>query len=233
MYSVWAYWLGVFLMTIRVRLLGTTAAMVPKQPLERLMFIVWVPVVAAWIVSPWASIHRGSSPTWRLPEPALVEPAWYALRWVAAALTAACLAGTIYCWRWMGRNWRVAVDADQSNELIVTGPFSRIRHPIYTLSMVMMMATLVAVPIWPLLVAAVLHIGLLHLKAHNEEKTMLRRCTATHMPDTESEPVGFFRGPSPLFSPVFMPRVAPLGTRFRSFHLALGIFARSGDHRSD
>ena len=68
----------------------------------------------------------------------------------------------------------MAVNADHSNELIVTGPFSRVRHPIYTLSMVMMMATLVAVPIWPLLVAAVLHIALMHLKAHNEEKMMLR-----------------------------------------------------------
>jgi len=175
MYSVWVYWLGVFFMTIRVRFLGAaSAAMVPKHSLERLMWIVWVPVIAAWIASPWASIHRSSSPTWRLPEPALVEPAWYALRWVAAGLTIACLAGTIYCWRWMGRNWRVGVDTDQSNELIVTGPFSRVRHPIYTLSMVMMTATLVAVPIWPLLMAAVLHIALMHLKAHNEEKMMLR-----------------------------------------------------------
>lgn len=175
MYSVWVYWLGVFFMTVRVRLLGAASgAMVPKQPLERLMWIVWVPVIAAWIASPWASIHRSSSPSWRLPEPALVEPAWLALRWVAAGLTVACLAGTIFCWRWMGRNWRVAVDADHSNDLIVTGPFSRVRHPIYTLSMAMMMATLVAVPNRPLLAAAVLHFALMHLKAHNEEKMMLR-----------------------------------------------------------
>jgi steroid 5-alpha reductase family enzyme len=175
MYSVWVYWLGVLVMTFRVRLLGAaSAALVPKQPLERLMWIVWVPVIAAWIVSPWASIHRGSSPSWGLPEPALVEPAWYALRWVAAGLTVACLAGTIHCWRWMGRNWRVAVDTDQSNELIDTGPFSRVRHPIYTLSMAMMIATLAAVPVWPLLMATLLHIVLMHLKALNEEKMMLR-----------------------------------------------------------
>jgi hypothetical protein len=132
MYSVWAYWLGVLLMTVRVRLQGASSAgMVPKQPLERLMWIVWVPVIAAWIVFPWLSIHR-SSPPWLLPDPALVEPAWYALRWVAAGLTVACLIGTIFCWRWMGRSWRVGVDADQQIELITTGPFSGVRHPIYT-----------------------------------------------------------------------------------------------------
>lgn len=175
MYSVWAYWLGVLVMTVRVRLQGAdSAVMVPKQPLERLMWIVWVPVIAAWIASPWASIHRSSSPSWRLPEAAMVEPAWHALRWLAAGLTVACLAGTIFCWMWMGRHWRVAVDADQTNELIVTGPFSHVRHPIYTLSMVMMVATLVAVPVWPLLAAALLHVALMHLKALNEEKMMLR-----------------------------------------------------------
>ena len=174
MYSVWVYWLGVLVMTVRVRLQGAASAvMVPKQPLERLMWIVWVPVIAAWIVSPWASIHRSTSPSWRLPDAAMVDTSLYALRWVAAGLTVACLAATIFCWRWMGRNWRVAVDADQANELIVTGPFSRVRHPIYTLSMVMMIATLAAVPIWPLLAASLLHIALMHFKALNEERAML------------------------------------------------------------
>jgi len=174
MYSVWAYWLGVLLMTVRVRLQGVSSAgIVPKQPLERLMWVVWVPVIAAWIVFPWLSIHR-SSPPWQLPDPVLVEPAWHALRWVAAGLTVAFLIGTTFCWRWMGRSWRVGVDADQSMELITTGPFSRVRHPIYTLSMTMMMMTVLAVPIWPLLVAALLHIALMHVKARNEEDWMQR-----------------------------------------------------------
>ena len=174
MYSVWVYWLGVLLMSFRVRLQGAASAgLVPRQPLERLMWIVWIPVIAAWIVFPWLSIHR-SSPPWRLPEPAQTEPAWLALRWVASGITVACLAGTMFCWRWMGRHWRVGVDADQPMELITTGPFSRARHPIYALSMVMMIATLVAVPIWPLLLTAVLHILLMQVKARNEERWMLQ-----------------------------------------------------------
>ena len=48
------------------------------------------------------------------------------------------------------------------------------RHPIYTLSMIMILTTLLAVPIWPLLVATVLHIALMHIKAGNEEDWMLR-----------------------------------------------------------
>ena len=174
MTAVWAYWIGVLVMAARARLKGAShSGLVPALAVEKIMWVLWLPVITGWILFPWLSITSDNA-VWRLPQAARVEPFWLTLRWLSAAMAWVCFGATIFCWRWMGQNWRVVVTTEERTELISDGPFSRVRHPIYTLSMVMMMATLVAVPIWPLLVAAVLHIALMHLKAHNEEKMMLR-----------------------------------------------------------
>lgn len=174
MLAVWCYWLGVLLMAVRARLTGAASAgLVPEQAVERLMWLVWVPVIAAWIVFPWLAATQDRS-AWQIAGAALEQPFLLALRWLGAGVTAACLAATVYCWRWMGRNWRVGVTPDEKTELITGGPFRLARHPIYSLSMLMMTCTVVAVPIWPMLVAAVLHVVLMNLKARNEERWMVQ-----------------------------------------------------------
>ena len=92
------------------------------------------------------------------------------LRWAAAGIGALCLHGSIRAWRRMGRNWRMAVAPGQKTELVTGGPFARVRHPIYALSMLLMLCTLAVVPTLPLLLIAAVHITLMLLKAHNEER---------------------------------------------------------------
>lgn len=170
--AVWAYWLGVLIMAVRARIKGAdSAGLVPKQTIERIMWVVWVPVITGWILIPWLSITQDDA-AWQLSPAALEAPLWLGLRWLAALTTLACFGATIVCWRWMGRNWRVGVTTNEQTELITGGPFSRVRHPIYAISILMIMCTLVAVPVWPLLVAAVLHIILMNIKARNEERWM-------------------------------------------------------------
>jgi len=172
MSAVWIYWLGVLFMAVRVRSRGAASAgLIPKQTRERLIWIIWVPVITGWILFPWLSITQRAT-IWQMPEAALQELLWLSLRWIAATVTVLCLGATIYCWRWMGRNWRVGVATDDRTELITAGPFSQVRHPIYSLSILMMICTLLAVPIWPLLLATVLHLLLMNLKARNEEDWM-------------------------------------------------------------
>ena len=172
MAAVWAYWLGVLFMAIRARLKGAASAgLVPKQAIEKIMWIVWVPVITGWILFPWLSVSRDGA-AWQIPKFFLEDPLLLNLRWLAALMTVICLGATIYCWRWMGRNWRVGVTPDEQTELITGGPFRHVRHPIYSVSMLMMVCTLFAVPIWPLLVASMLHIILMNLKARNEETWM-------------------------------------------------------------
>lgn len=174
MFAVWAYWLGVSVMAVRARLQGTrNAGLVPGQALEKAMWIAWVPVIAGWILFPWFALAKDEFP-WQLPQVVLEGGFWLGLRWFAAAAAWMCFAATVYCWRWMGTNWRVAVTADSPTDLITGGPFSRFRHPIYALSITMIWCTSVAAPSWPMLAAALVHTILMNLKARNEERWMLQ-----------------------------------------------------------
>lgn len=172
--AVWVYWLGVLIMGIRARLQGVrSAGLIPSQTIERIMWLVWVPVIAGWIIFPWLTVSRGESP-WLMPQWALDGEVWLSLRWLAAAITWICFGTTVYCWRWMGKNWRVGVTADDPTELITGGPFSRVRHPIYSISILMIWCTLMAAPTWPLMIAALVHTLLMNLKARNEERWMVQ-----------------------------------------------------------
>ena len=99
MAAVWAYWLGVLFMGVRARLQGArSAGLIPSQALERVMWLVWVPVIASWIIFPWLTVSRGDAP-WLMPQWALEEGVWLGLRWLSAALAWFCFGATVYCWR--------------------------------------------------------------------------------------------------------------------------------------
>ena len=70
----------------------------------------------------------------------------------------------------MGRNWRMAIAPDQQTELVTTGLYRLVRHPIYALSILLMTCTVVVVPTLPVAAMAVVHIGLMLTKARNEER---------------------------------------------------------------
>ena len=173
--TVWAYWLGVGVMVVRVHRKTRSlrlGGLVPKQPLERLLWMVWVPLVAAWLVLPYLALARRG--VWiRTPEWALDDPTYSGLRWVAAGVAIVCLLLTAWCWARMDANWSMAVSDEHKGELIVDGLFARVRHPIYTLSILLMLCTaaIVATPL--MLVIALVHVVLMHLKARNEERPLL------------------------------------------------------------
>jgi protein-S-isoprenylcysteine O-methyltransferase Ste14 len=171
--TIWAYWIGVGVMIVRVRRhTRRMAGVVPQQPLERLMWLIWVPLVAAWIVLPYLALHR-TEPPLGLPGFARSGGLYGALRMVAALVGVACLAATIKCWAQMGKDWRMAVSVGEKQNLITEGWFSRIRHPIYAFSMLLMICTVIVVPTWPMLVAGLVHIALMITKARNEERHLL------------------------------------------------------------
>ena len=166
--AVSAYWLRVGALVVRARhRQHRDVGLVPERPAERLMWLVVVPVVAAWCVLPWlAQTHeQGMLAVPAFAREGIVYPA---LRWLAALGVVACLALTIRCWRTMGRHWRMDI-SDDNTELVTSGPFSRIRHPIYAFSIAMITGTAVALPSVPMLVTAALHAVLMNMKARNEE----------------------------------------------------------------
>ena len=101
------------------------------------------------------------------------------LRYGAALVGVACLLLTVKSWARMGRHWRMAV-TDEEQALITDGMFSRIRHPIYSLSIVLMACTMVAVPTGLMVAVGAVHIAMMVTKAHNEERHLLTKHGATY-----------------------------------------------------
>ncbi|MEP7181332.1 MAG: isoprenylcysteine carboxylmethyltransferase family protein [Betaproteobacteria bacterium] len=170
--TISAYWFGVGTLVVRLRRrTHRLVGLVPEQLSERLMWLVWVPLVAAWVALPWLA-HRQRDPLFAIPDFALLPP-YPVLRWIAAAIAVACLVLTVNCWVRMGRNWRMDTSAERPSEIITDGLFARIRHPIYAFSMLLVLCSAIIVPTLPMAVVAVVNIVLVNLKARNEERQLL------------------------------------------------------------
>ncbi|HVE51122.1 MAG TPA: isoprenylcysteine carboxylmethyltransferase family protein [Casimicrobiaceae bacterium] len=167
-----AYWGRVGLMSFRIRRrTRTLAGVVPVQPLERALWLFFVPVVIAWIAIPWLAASREAG-VWSIPPPLRSGP-WLVVRFAAALAALALFALTVRCWNRMGRHWKMAVTPGERQVLITDGPFARVRHPIYGYQILLMLASLVAVPTTPMLIVAMVHLALMIIKAHNEERHLL------------------------------------------------------------
>lgn len=173
------YWGCVLAMAVKVRrrARGIRRVLLPAARVEQLMWLVWLPLVGLWI-------SVGFLAAWR-PQAAVVAPllpasvyataTYLAIRFAATAVACACLGLSIVCWRRMGRQWRMGIDPSQETRLIDSGPFARVRHPIYALSIVLMLCTALIVPGLAVWIMAAVHIGLMHLKARNEERFLSGR----------------------------------------------------------
>jgi protein-S-isoprenylcysteine O-methyltransferase Ste14 len=173
--TVWAYWIRVGAMIARARRhAGHLAGLVPQQRLERLLWAVWVPLVAAWMVLPLLGLTSRMGGLLAVPPPMREQPVLASLRWVAAFGAIACLLLTMRCWARMGKAWRMDVRSDQTAELIMDGLFARVRHPIYALSIALMLCSVVVVATVPMVAVAATHVFLMNIKARNEERYLLR-----------------------------------------------------------
>ena len=170
--TVSAYWLRVGAMVVRARRRQRRdVGVVPERASERVMWLAFVPIVTAWCALPWLALTHASGP---LAVPPLARDGSYAvLRWLFAVAAVACLVLTLDCWRRMGRNWRMDI-SDSNTSLVTEGLFARIRHPIYAFSIVMMIATLLVLPTWPMLIVACVHFVLMNVKARTEEAHLTR-----------------------------------------------------------
>jgi protein-S-isoprenylcysteine O-methyltransferase Ste14 len=148
---------------------GRSAGFWPKNRVERLIWPVWVPVIALWIVLPWLALCRGHD--WLgLADSGGGVDGLNVPRLIAALLGFGCFAATAICWVRLGKNWSMAIVPKQKAELVRSGPYAVVRHPIYALSIALMLCSVVVVPTLPMLALALLHLPFMRIKARSEEQ---------------------------------------------------------------
>lgn len=171
--SIWIYWFSVLVMGFRRRMSSTKATgLAPSNPRERIMWMLWVPAIVAWNALP----AFAGKDEWllQLPPWASENDIALVIRWIAAGVAVVCYLLSVVCWIVMGRNWSVAV-VENDQQLVTAGPFRFVRHPIYAISVLLIICTVIALPTIPMAVVALLHITLLNIKARGEERHLLEK----------------------------------------------------------
>jgi protein-S-isoprenylcysteine O-methyltransferase Ste14 len=91
---------------------------------------------------------------------------------IALAILAAGLAYSVWARRHLGRNWSAAVVVKRDHTLVRTGPYRRVRHPIYTGMLLAFLGTALALGEWRGLVGLALAFLAFTLKSRMEEARM-------------------------------------------------------------
>ncbi len=170
--TVTAYWSAVVVKSIRMKKRrGKMPNVIPRERTGRYVRLLWAPTVVAWIAQLYLYALRLARTSPWLLTPLFIRGV------VPAAIGALCcviaLGLTFVCWQQMGASWRIGIDPSEKTRLVVRGAYRRVRHPIYALSILLMLGCVLVVPTPLMLLTAGIHIGLLAWEACREEAYLL------------------------------------------------------------
>jgi protein-S-isoprenylcysteine O-methyltransferase Ste14 len=103
-----------------------------------------------------------------------------ALGWAAAALTVIGIGFAMWARVSLGRNWSPRPTVKEQHELVTSGPYAFVRHPIYSGLMLATLGTALTVAI-PGIVLFIIVVSTFVVRARKEEQLMLERFP-THYP---------------------------------------------------
>jgi protein-S-isoprenylcysteine O-methyltransferase Ste14 len=160
-----AYWARVVKLVLKARRrTGRDANFVPREPVGRALRFIWYPTVIVWVAYPFFHAWRPSGLLYTMPM----------VRWLAVAVALVAFLATLVCWKRMGKSWRMGIDPNEKTQLVVSGPYAYVRHPIYALSSILMIASVVGVPTIVMIVVGCIHLFFLQWEARREEQHLVR-----------------------------------------------------------
>ena len=173
------YWGGVLIQARRVRRhIGRSPNLKPRSTKERVLWAGWMIVVLTWILQPFLlriqPAFQGQADTLQLwpfhfglwiPDFGLHRGCMVA----GIGLLVAGYLGTLWCYAAMGDAWRIGVNRAEKNALITSGPYGRIRHPIYSFQVVMLLGAALLLPTAISLGILLFHLICVWMKASDEE----------------------------------------------------------------
>src|SRR5215208_1285117 len=146
-----AYWARAMRLAYKIKKqTGNAANFTPPEDLGRKIRILWRPLVIFWIVHFFINAFTPPEKLHFLLRPLIPNQI---LSWICLAILAAALAATLICWKRMGKSWRMGINPDEKTQLIVSGPYAYVRHPIYAIQSLMLLASMALLPS-PLMLAA-------------------------------------------------------------------------------
>lgn len=98
-----------------------------------------------------------------------------AARWVGLALMAMMLPLLLWMFRSLGRNITPTVKTRSQHELVVSGPYRYIRHPLYTFGGLFFLGAALVVGNWSLFICAVVALWALFSRTPLEERMLVER----------------------------------------------------------
>ena len=131
-----------------------------ESMLQRLLYM--LPLIAAFTLVFRPEARYGWLGERFLPDAAV-------LQWIAVLVTASGVAIAFWA-RWhLGANWSGVVTLKEGHELIRTGPYRFVRHPIYTGMLLMLLGTILAIGEVRGLIALLITWASFYVKARREE----------------------------------------------------------------
>jgi protein-S-isoprenylcysteine O-methyltransferase Ste14 len=130
--------------------------------IQDLLAIAWaVPMLLYIVYPPWRTWSAIPFPT----------PIWVMVLGVGLAVLSLVL--LIWTHKTLGVFWTFKLEIRPKHKLVTWGPYSRIRHPMYTASLIFMFATGMVAADWLILVVSVLTLLIIDKRIDGEEKMML------------------------------------------------------------
>ena len=155
------YWGGVGLRAWQVKShIGHSPNLLPRSTQEKFLWLGWALVVVTWA----GASHFHTPPLFKGPVSS----------GVGALLIFIGLAGTSWSHSSLGDAWRIGVREGEKTALITAGPYRRVRHPLYSFQILILLGVFLIAPSVITFSGLILHRFLVSLKIRDEEKHLER-----------------------------------------------------------